>query len=359
MKTVILFGAGASRSAGAPLMADFLDRADLLGRGMKASDTKAAFDLVFSALSRLQPVFAKSHLDCDNIETFFGAVEMGGLLSKFPGGSSEVPAGLRDALVRLIVCTLEESIGFDRNSEGLVAPEPWETIGGHLQTLLRERLVVPADVTLMTFNYDILLDYTLTTYGVPFDYGLEGSPSADKVALLKLHGSINWAHCGQCKVIVPLSLVPWISSRTSGSRRTIIDVGTQVSRSNHKECSYVYDSTPLLVPPTWNKTPHHPQVVNVWRAAARRLGTAENIALVGYSLPETDSFFRYLFALGTQSDTRIKQILVVNPDTNEKDVQRRIRGLMGGNVAHRLFFMDGESGRFENSWKQVLGLLMS
>jgi hypothetical protein len=37
----------------------------------------------------------------------------------------------------------------------------------------------------------------------------------------------------------------------------------------------------------------------VWRTAAQHLSEAEHIFIIGYSLPETDQFFRYLYGLGT------------------------------------------------------------
>ena len=55
----------------------------------------------------------------------------------------------------------------------------------------------------------------------------------------------------------------------------------------------------MIVPPTWNKTEYHSNLSHVWHEAAVELGSARNIYVFGYSLPETDSFFRYLFALGT------------------------------------------------------------
>ena len=50
--------------------------------------------------------------------------------------------------------------------------------------------------------------------------------------------------------------------------------------------------------------------------------------MVGYSLPETDMFFRYLYAIGTLGDARLKTFLVVDPDTTG-DVERRFRTMLG------------------------------
>jgi hypothetical protein len=62
---------------------------------------------------------------------------------------------------------------------------------------------------------------------------------------------------------------------------------------------------PVIVPPTWNKTQYHKEIGGVWTEAAKHLSEAENIFIIGYSLPDTDQFFRYLYSLGTVGDTLI------------------------------------------------------
>jgi hypothetical protein len=76
----------------------------------------------------------------------------------------------------------------------------------------------------------------------------------------------------------------------------------------------------------------------VWRRACKELEQAENIFIIGYSLPETDSFFRYLFALGTQGRTQIKRLWVVDPDPNGV-VRQRVEGFIGQAIRHRLEFL--------------------
>ena len=71
---------------------------------------------------------------------------------------------------------------------------------------------------------------------------------------------------------------------------------------------------PDVVPPTWNKSQYHGELESVWKAAARGLSTAENIIVCGYSLPESDQFFRYLYALGTVGELRLKNLGVFDPN---------------------------------------------
>ena len=111
MRTVLIFGAGASKDAGAPLMSNFLDEARRLYDSGKTLNP-AAFEDVFEAESELQSVFAKSYLDLDNIEALFGAIEMGLLIGKFGQRNHENLVRLRKSILTLIVETLESLVQF-------------------------------------------------------------------------------------------------------------------------------------------------------------------------------------------------------------------------------------------------------
>ncbi|MGA7415166.1 MAG: hypothetical protein WBW33_32140 [Bryobacteraceae bacterium] len=85
---VFMFGAGASRHAGAPLMANFLSAAeDLRNDGTIRNNLNE----VVAAVEDLQNIFVKSSFDIENIENVFGAVEMAKLIRKFPGKSESQP----------------------------------------------------------------------------------------------------------------------------------------------------------------------------------------------------------------------------------------------------------------------------
>ncbi len=83
---------------------------------------------------------------------------------------------------------------------------------------------------------------------------------------------------------------------------------------------------PVVVPPTWNKTDYHAALSDVWKAAADALRTAENVYIIGYSLPPTDQFFHLLWALGSESDAIIRRIVVINPD---KQAAERVENQLG------------------------------
>jgi hypothetical protein len=52
----------------------------------------------------------------------------------------------------------------------------------------------------------------------------------------------------------------------------------------------------------------------VWARAAEHISEQEYIVIIGYSLPQTDAFFRHLYALGSVGPAPLRKIGVHNPD---------------------------------------------
>jgi hypothetical protein len=77
-----------------------------------------------------------------------------------------------------------------------------------------------------------------------------------------------------------------------------------------------FDPQPILVPPTWSKGEHYLGIERVWARAAKELSEAQYIFILGYSLPETDQFFRLLFALGTEGKVPLSRIELFDPNAN-------------------------------------------
>ena len=50
--------------------------------------------------------------------------------------------------------------------------------------------------------------------------------------------------------------------------------------------------------------------------------------VIGYSMPVTDTFFKYLFALGSDSDVHLERFVVINGPHGEESEQR-FKDLLG------------------------------
>jgi len=339
MKSVFIFGAGASHDAGGPLMSDFFDKAERLLRHNKVPDAKEQFEDVFKAIAELQPMHSKSYFDLDNLEMVFGAIEMGQLIHKFAKRSPEEIAKLRDSMVTLIVKTLEQSILFPTHGSQVHAPQVYKQFAEMLGQVSSKTNT--NDYSFITFNYDVALDYALFFNSIRTDYYLAGdmAPTSNALPLLKLHGSINWGLCTHCDEIVAYEVgsVQWDLFRQGGPPHVLFDLGSKLTQVMHPKCKHQLKGPPIIVPPTWDKTSHHTKLAKVWKRAAKELETAENIFIIGYSLPDSDLFFRYLFSLGSEGDTRIKRFWVIDP--NRDNVEARFKKLIGRGLENRFRFI--------------------
>lgn len=309
----------------------------------EGDENKKSIDTVFKNIAALQGVYAKSFLDLINIEDVFGVIEIGALLGRLGNMCEEEIADFKKCLEQVISFTLDSSLRLKK----VKIPNGFQTrllgVGGKssatysdfvlslLQQKFKERGVCKAAI--LSFNYDIALDYCMNMHSEPFSYWVKEEPR-EGIPYLKLHGSLNWGFCEECNRIVPVSinqLYQRIRGGPEGISRlesgTIIDSLTDPKGHSLKG--------PVLVPPTFNKGEYQNMIRDVWQKASSVLAEAENLYVIGYSLPETDTFFRYLYAIGSFSDTRIKRIWVFNPD---KTVEDRFRQLIGRGVESRFRF---------------------
>ena len=74
----------------------------------------------------------------------------------------------------------------------------------------------------------------------------------------------------------------------------------------------------FLVPPTWRKV-FGEQLSAVWEGAVRALSAATRIVVIGFSMPPTDTHFKYLLIAGLQSNISLRKLLFVNPGLDAKE----------------------------------------
>lgn len=325
-------------------MKEFLDTAHNLWRLKAVAETAPNFERVFDAVSALQAVHSKSQLDLDNIESVFTTCEMAKTLGRFPGDAGKDIDGIIRSLKIVIVKTLELTMRFPCNERQIKCPQPYDGFM-HLVRHLKENAKPVHTVSLITFNYDIALDFAVHHYGYQADYGLDQKmlDGFEVIPLFKLHGSLNWTETNsevQDKAVVPWTMRDYFSTHSVSLFHEVkfctIPIGSQLPKlaKNHKQ---PVTGEAVLVPPTWNKAETHRTLSKVWQKAAAALSEAENIVVIGYSMPEADAFFRYLYALGTVGKTLLKRFWVFDPDSSG-GVERRFTGLLGPGAAARFMY---------------------
>ena len=307
-------------------MNNFLLVAQDLRRSGRVQDVEQHFRLVEDARTLLAQSHSKSlGIDIDNLETVFSAFELARLVGSLGDMKKEDLKLLPDAYRIVIARTLEETIGFENSDRGMLAPEPYRSFVDGIAELRAEKKPLP---NLISFNYDLGLDWALIKAGFNINYGFsQGRPTAS-VNLFKLHGSINWVYSEKTKEILQWNLRDAYSNQQNIVHETRDCIRYRISPNLHlfRPNENPKETQPLIIPPTFNKGAENQYLSEVWRSSVEVLKEAENIIVIGYSLPETDQFFKYLYSLGTIGKSIIRKFTVIDPS---KGSHLRFEGLLG------------------------------
>jgi hypothetical protein len=205
--------------------------------------------------------------------------------------------------------------------------------------------------TVLTFNYDMLVEATVSQSGLfdeagsrvrsddilrnmprlveaPFGSGgLRMTPgTARSFRYIKLHGSLDTF---------------WVLGDTAGETiaRWALSGGwgRPVIESEERRKQALPGRDPFLVPPTATKSAFYanPLSRQLWQDAAKALREAEEVALVGYSIPVTDMVTSGM--LGDALQATASRIAIVNPYPDS--VHERLREL--GIDDSRIHSIDG------------------
>jgi len=190
---------------------------------------------------------------------------------------------------------------------------------------------LPWDATLITFNYDLLLDQELITQdGLLTKYlyfrelALEQHrvPRQEETGLfLKMHGSLNWFRCANAKC--PTGSRVEIEQDTTRCLERAM--GTFIGKEG---CPYCASETiPVIVPPVLRKPISEDSLIRtVWGLARRRLDVADTVVVIGFSAAPTDFYASWLIrtTVGVRSNA---DVIVVNPanDANDANHSEHLR----------------------------------
>jgi len=256
---------------------------------------------------------------------------MGRMLGRLPGAREESIEETLVAFREVISGTLEKLIAVPCDRTNTVHPPAPYVNFAKVIAAINENAGAPV-CSVITLNYDVLTDLALYSHNsLGYNYGFENGGNG-YVPLLKLHGSLNWGRClnPECRKIIPWHIGQYLRDTMillpNDNGTVELRLASRLRSAQLRHCDRAIDPTPVIVPPTWNKTDYAPTLVGVWQQAADNLSDAENIFVCGYSLPETDSFFKYLYALGAVGRALIRRFWVFDPDPN---VEGRFRDLLG------------------------------
>mgnify|MGYP006076713289 CR=1 FL=1 len=181
---------------------------------------------------------------------------------------------------------------------------------------------------IITFNYDTIIDDILLQRFSPqqlyFDNIVqpEGQSEGEKYPILiKLHGSINW-RCQKSEYSKIFDTPKRLKKSPTKTYNTKNCHHIEDIRFDNSICKASADQLPLIIPPIPQKPITSVSIFRyLWSYAFEYLTEAQNIILVGYSLPPTDRLAVSLFS--NFKNKKLNNLTIIDP--NEKVLGRWIK----------------------------------
>jgi hypothetical protein len=108
-------------------------------------------------------------------------------------------------------------------------------------------------ITVITFNYDVALDFALGQTGIPIEYCLSGNPvGREKIRVLKLHGSIGWGVTpgGETVACRPQLLADGTPTQLAGNTvKASLRLASELKNLIKKDADKDLEHYPVIVPP--------------------------------------------------------------------------------------------------------------
>lgn len=272
MRTVFILGAGFSRPAGLPLMNNFIHMAkDMYAINNEKFKVVKEVDALISEYANTSRYLK---LDLDNIEELLSIFETKRLVENNKNNPfkklicdllSELSPKFESSLV-----TIENEV---INSVYNNAIENWyfsficSILGLDIEIFSPTEMRIARggirdDVSIITFNYDIILESSLLKldqYGV----NVEWIKKLLSEKVIHLHGTI--------------------------------------------------ENEDTIMPPSWNKTMPE-ELLFSWKMAFEKISSAQRIVVIGYSFPLTDSYFDYFLKSALAMNYDLRSVKVFDPN---------------------------------------------
>lgn len=319
-QTVFVFGAGATRGCSfvnpntraclPPLDRDFFTQ-------LQRVQNPKHHQLVAEVIKDVVGLFGKNFTT--TLEAAFATIEQMSRMLTATRETREFRISnlhqMRRRLLLAIAAVLEESLTDPpRGDKGTRRSAECKHIKRFVSEILRRQ------DTIITFNYDCVLDDHLKRYGddkwnARYGYGVKLGARGTR-----LKGEQHWqpqrpARKGQTVRLLKLH----------GSLHFRADkADTSEYRLELKQRPYTYQGRGMqftIIPPEYVKRFDTGVFHDVWNVAFKALARAENLVFVGYSLPVTDAHATALFRCAVRSDG-LQALVIANPD---REARRRIR----------------------------------
>lgn len=323
MGTTYFLGAGASKS----ILASMPTAAELTVAHLLREDAYPNGDPPRTAIPELKGALANGHLE---------------------SGFAELR--VEEALTKLF---RDEALSVERHNlqvclcRRLGTPHSFiGTYSFHIEAFLRS--VHASRDVIITTNYDTLIEAALGQMdsgtcrpfpdGFPVNcggwvnYGADDLPTAEdpdvhafgllgeergSLLILKLHGSISWNRCMACGFY---DLDP------------LHNFGAEEALDGYAKCGSCgsHDTSPVLVPPTFEKSYDDRAIQGIWKKATEVLATSERVVFAGFSLHPSDDKIGRLLSQAAAAHS-IREVQIVDPAA--ENLLPRFEAVFGGSVS--------------------------
>jgi hypothetical protein len=285
-KVVYLLGAGFSAPAGLPLMNNFLMKA----KDQYFADEKYSyFKEVFAEIEELSKIKLYYNSDLFNIEEIISLFEMKAYLSS---------NRLRKIFNKFIIDVIEYYT-LDKDHIEFSMPGNWydfifggerihRLYGYFVASLLGLNFGLGSDPRRVLANSSNRPPYRYSLISLNYDMLLENI-----VDYIYQHMEVkNDIHFQKENITESWTQIPYLKLHGSCDLKKII-------------------------PPTWSKGIRNNLISKTWKNAFDVLSQANHIRVIGYSLPETDSYIKYLLKTAVIKNEHLKSIDIICLDNDE------------------------------------------
>ncbi len=333
-KVVIVVGAGSTYSDGLRCPIEFRPPLNMgfFSNCKKDMELSDSLDKVRKSLIRLYGVDPLVESN-DNLESILVKVHSDLLcLGTHASGRGDI-----EEVFRNLVFLLNSRMAHTTNE---LEPTKHSNIRKILSLYLNKTDFTPQDLCFVTFNYDLHIERNLekmdslqmygshkgTIFNFPYLYGLgedirvtnprSGPTFAEaessrkgRIALLKLHGSLNWysSHTSSKPSYNALCNAERTIRVTS---RQVVNPDMYIKRGKKRWTTY-----PVVVPPIIGKAAvFHQRIKKVWAAARHHLSTATEVVIFGYSFPSGDYESVNMLENAVGKNEHCRHVRIINPD---------------------------------------------
>ncbi len=329
---VIILGAGASVDAGIPLLANFVEKMwefAITGKHNRQSlsnDDKKIFAEAVKVRNELDGYHGRAAFDDRNIEDILSILSF-----NLIGGKKSDREKL-EWFIKAITRTIELTCKVTHNGrldeiqdddECYIYRSFWRNLFSHFKD---SALSFP---TIISFNYDLVLERSLFRSLIGTEYNLQGNPFPFNGIKLKYYYGLISELVYMAKYVafrrmkyggLKLEEGMILEKTNPSDHERLLDIEiiklhgslNFPQNKNHEFDPIKVSEKPYIMPPIINKWVGKNEET-MWSIGLKRLREAKNIIIVGYSLPQTDIYLQYFLRAGVGPNVNLNKIIVYNP----------------------------------------------